>query len=828
MSRRRPRVTNLAPNQRLLLAAWKGNSGVGKERIPRSPRNGPVPLSFAQERLWFLEQFLPGVPLYHIPTAIPIRGRVDPAAAESAWNEVRRRHETLRTSFDDRDGQPFQVIAPHSPVTVPIDDLRRIDPEAAEVVFRQTVEAVGNDLFDLRHGPLSRARLVLVADDHAVLLATFHHIVADGWSMAVFRREFDALYHAFAYGQPMPFPDPPLQYADFTAWQRSRLQGEYLDTLTRYWKLALADIPTVTPLPTDFPRTGAPRIEGASRGFFLPQPTVARLNALATAEGATLFMVLLAAFDVLLYRYTNQEDVVIGTPIANRTRAELEGLIGFFANTLVLRTRVDGSSRFRDLLGVVRRTTLDAYAHQDMPFERLVEELEPERRLGQNPLFQVMFAFQNLPERPGRYGSEADLEPAEAVACLSKFDLSVFLAPADGGLFGAVEYRTDLFRHDTMTRLIGHYGQLLEAITADADQKVGELTLLPAEEHRQVSAAWATGDPVPRYVPPFRRIEKVAREHPDAIALEQADRRVTYAELMAASTRVASALRQRGVPSEACVGVVLPRGIDAVVGFLAVLQANCTYVPLDPDYPVARLRLMADSAQVAAVITTNGLLNNEVTGPAELLCLDELSDPVGSMASAAAEPPAEQLAYVIFTSGSTGQPKAVGLPHRVVHGLLTWQLGQSSAKVGTRTLQFAPLSFDVSVQETLATLASGGTLVLLTDADRRDPALVLRILSEHRVERLFVPPLMLRELARAGASSDLRLALREIITAGEALQLGSETVTWLEQLPGCRLVNQYGPSETHVATSYPLTGPPGLWPSGPAWGRGGGGARGVG
>ncbi|HHH41043.1 MAG TPA: non-ribosomal peptide synthetase, partial [Chloroflexi bacterium] len=556
-----PTVAELA--ERIREEQWAAQ-GIAAPPIEPVPRDGDLPLSFAQQRLWFLDQLEPGSPFYNIPTAVRLTGPLDVAALERSLNEIVRRHEALRTTFPTVDGRPRQHIAPELTLPLPVIDLRGL-PEAereAQALRLATEEA--QRPFDLAQGPLIRALLLQLDDDDHIALLTMHHIVSDGWSMGILIQEIAVLYDAFAQGRPSPLPELSIQYADFAAWQRKWLRGEVLERQLSYWKERLADLPPLLELPTDRPRPAVQTFRGRTRSFVLPEALSRAIRELGRREGATLFMTLLAAFQALLYRYTGQERFAVGTPIANRNRAEIEGLIGFFVNTLVLRADFSDNPTFRQLLKRVREVALGAYAHQDLPFEMLVDALQPERDLSHTPLFQVMFVLQDTPTGSHRL-SHLTLSPVEAETGIAKFDLTLSMAEEGGLLGGMVEYNTDLFDAATIERMIAHFQTLLEGVVADPNRPIAELPLLTEAERQQLLVEWNDTQadyPEDRCV--HRLIEAQAERTPDAVAVTFEGAHLTYRELNRRANQLAHHLRKLGVGPETLVGICVERSPEMI------------------------------------------------------------------------------------------------------------------------------------------------------------------------------------------------------------------------------------------------------------------------
>jgi amino acid adenylation domain-containing protein len=815
------------------LAAAVAGAAQGGTRIAVPPlvpvsREGALPLSFEQQRLWFLDRLEPGSAAYNIPAPTRLTGTLDRAVLAACLREVVTRHEALRTTFPEDAGEAAQRIAPPpDAVELPLLDLAGLPAARRAAEARRLVQEEAVRPFDLAHGPVVRGALVRLAEREHVGLFTLHHIVSDGWSAGILLRELAALYAALAAGRPSPLAPLPVQYADFAVWQRAWLRGEVLERQLRFWRERLAGAPAVLELPADRPRPAVRRGGGGLRVAALPAELTLAVAGLARQARSTRFMVLLAAWKALLHRLTGQPDLLVGTPVANRVRVEVEGLIGFFANTLVLRTDLRGGApglAFAGLLARVRETALAAYAHQELPFEKLVEELAPERSLSETPLFQVLFVLQDVPARrvelPGLV-----LEPVPPPGGAAKFDLTLFVAASDAGLLASLEHSSELFTAAAADRLLQHFAGLLAAALEAPDRPLADLPFLSPAERHQLLVEWrASGAAWRREACVLQLFEGWAGREPHRTALlaTDADGGVwatwTYGEVERRASRLARRLRALGAGPEIPVAVCLERGGEAVVSLLAVLKAGACYLPLDPAYPADRLRFMLADSGAPIVVARSG-----PDWPAEVCVLDPES--VGERSGGAlpaGAPLPDQLAYVVYTSGSTGRPKGVALPHRTLANLVAWQIATSEAPAG-RTLQLASLSFDVSLQEILATWGAGGSLVVVPEEIRRDPAGLLHLLRAAGVERLFLPYVALQQLAEAADGRGVPATLREVITAGEALQITPEIAALFRRLPGCVLRNQYGPSETHVATELAPLGAdgrdPGCWPSLPPIGR---------
>jgi len=784
-------------------------------------RNGDLPLSFAQQRLWFLDQLTPGNTQYNIVRAFHLIGELNLAALERSATEITRRHEVLRTTFDKVDGKPVLRISAPEEINFPITDLRSHGKKNAMDEAKRSAEQEYLTPFNLKTRPLFRCKLFRIADDEHVFVAAVHHIASDGWSMGVLYRELGELYKAFSSGQTSPLADLPFQYADFAAWQRQWLKDDVLERQLSYWRKHLANLSPLG-LMTDHARPSMQTYRGARESIMLPKEISNALVEFSRRQGATPFMTLLAAFSILLHKYSGQNDIAAGSPIANRNRADIEGLIGFFVNTLVMRINVSGALLFRELLSQVKSTALEAYQHQDAPFENLVEELAPERDMSRNPLFQVLFAFQNAPAPLLEMGNlTSSLLKTDALT--TRFDLETHLWIEEKGLNIWLIYNTDLFESKTIRRMLGHFANLLNEIAENPERTVSELRIMDGQETRSIIK-----DLNPTYVnypntkPVNRMFEDQAKLAPGAIAVVHGDESLTYEELNKRANRLANYLKSKGVGPGESVGICLNRSLAMTVGVLAVLKTGGAYLPLDPAYPKDRLALMLDDAQAPALLTQKSFLDNLPESNAEIICLDVDESTWETMPEGNPESDVslKNTAYLIFTSGSTGRPKGVDMHHGALCNLINWQLENTPVAVDSRTLQFTSLSFDVSFQEIFSTWCGGGTLVLIDEPARRDPRQLLSFLDDNKIERLFLPFVALQQLAEtAAAKNQFPLYLKTVITAGEQLRTTPALVKFFKNLRDCRLYNQYGPSETHVVSSFLLEGDPDAWPMLPPIGR---------
>ena len=720
------------------------------------------------------------------------------------------RHEVLRTTFASEDGSPLQLIGHSRPVDILAEDLRHVSAETRVAETERLLRLAIQSPFDLAKDLMLRALLLRLADDEHILLVVTHHIASDAWSSNVLWQELGTLYQAYAVGQLPALPPLPIQYADYAVWQRDWLQGEVLSAQMTYWKRRLAAAPSTLNLPLRGPRPAVQGYLGARQSIVLPRQLSDQIKLVSRREGVTLFITLLAAFQTLLHRYTAQDDIVIGSPTAGRARVETESVIGCFANTLVLRSDVSGNPSFRELLGRVREVVLGAQAHQDVPFEKVVEELQPERSVSHSPFFQVMFVLQNELKENETFGDLA-VEPLDIHSGTAKFDLLLSTREDKTGMMATLEYNTELFDPSTIGRILDHFQMVLTGIVHDPDRRLSDLPLLSNAERHQLLLTWndTNRDDVTDHCV-HHLVEAKAAGRPDAVAVVCQDEALTYGELNARANQVARYLSKRGVGPEVRVGLCLPRSVDMVVAILGILKAGGAYVPLDPSYPKQRLAFMIEDAQLPVVVTDGHLAPRLPVHRAQQVLLDTSRE---TIAQESAENPvgkatAENAVYVLYTSGSTGVPKGVVMEHRALRNLISWQIESFGPTAGTKTLQFAPQGFDVAFQEIFSTWCAGGTLVLVSEEVRRDPIALLQFLVAERVERVFLPFVALKQLADAIEETKLvPMRLREIVTAGEQLRVTPSIARLIERLADGRLYNHYGPTETHVVTAFTITGP---------------------
>ncbi len=787
-------------------------SEAAKSTLPvlaRARGEGDLPLSFSQQRLWFLDYLEPNSPAYNMPAAVRLEGQLDVEALERTLTEIVRRHEVLRTRFREVNGQPVQVICAAAAVTFPVEDLTAIAAGEREAVAARILNAEANRPFNLADGPSLRVRLLRLAPDTHTVLVTMHHIVSDGWSMNIFIQEVKELYGALSSGRPSPLEELPIQYADYALWQRKWLDGEILETQLAYWRERLQGMPPMLELPTDKLRPGVPLSGGARVVRQLPPDISEALRTLCRREEVTAFMALLAAFQGLLWRYTGQEDIAIGTPVAGRNRSELEGLIGFFVNTLVLRIDLSNDPSFSELLRRVRKAVLEALEHQEVPFERLVEALQPQRHLSVTPLFQVMFALQSLQPQsfhlPGLTLSPVQLERRTSI-----FDLNLDITEHENGLIAALDYNTDLFYRETVERLLAHLEVLLRTAVTAPQTRLSDLPMLTEPERKRVLLEWSGGgmEEAGRQLV-HRVIQQRACEAPADAALCCEGETISYGELEKRTNQLARFLREYQVGAESVVGILADKSVEAVVAMLATLKAGAAFLPLDPGYPPERLHYMVADANVRVLLTCSELAHQRPLPAARIICLDtqwaEISQRDASAFQTRVDP--DNLAYVIYTSGSTGNPKGVMIAHRQLASFVEVAVPKFGLRRIDRLLQFASLSFDVTIEEIFPTLAVGATLVIRGEPPL--PAELAETIERHSVTAVELPSVYwyewVGELQRRKRRIPQRLSL--VIVGGEAPRL--EKVTqWREvATPTVALSHVYGLTETAVSSStYELRG----------------------
>ena len=804
------RIANLSPEKRKALEKLLRAQGGMLSQLPISPAKreaAALPLSFAQERLWFLDQLEPNSAVYNIPFGLRLRGVLDVAVLQRCLGEILRRHEPLRTRFESEEGRPVQVIGPVVPLETALINLSGLPEPEREAEARRLCMKEAQRPFDLARDLMLRSKLIRLGEREHILFLNMHHIASDGWSVGLLVRELGTLYEAFIEGKPSPLPELPVQYADFAVWQREWLQGEVLEKQRNYWRKQLAGAPALLELPTDRPRPATQSYRGALVTWELQKPLSVALGQLSRAEGATLFMTLLAAFQTLLRRYSGCEEIPVGSAIAGRNRTEIEPLIGFFVNTLVFRGDLSGNPSFRTLLHQTRDMALGAYDHQDLPFERLVEELHPERDMGHSPFFQVMFVLQNAPWEAAQLAG-LEVTPILVHSGTSKFDLTLFVAEREGGLKVMVEYSLDLFDAETIHRVLVHYQTLLEGIVANPDERIGALPLLGPTERHQVLVEWnATQQDCPKNQCLHELFEAQVKRTPEAVAVVFENQKLTYRELNQRANRLAHHLQRLGVGSDKLVGIYVERSLEMVVALLGVLKAGAAYVPIDPAYPGERLAFMLEDAQALVLLTQTQLLKNIPTLKTPVICLDSQRPQleVESSDNPQSGVTPDNLAYVIYTSGSTGKPKGVLITHHNVVRL--FQATDHWFRFNEQDVWtlFHSFAFDFSVWEIWGALLYGGRLVVVPYRISRSPEEFYELLNKARVTVLNQTPSAFRQLMQYGAEAAERreLSLRLVIFGGEALELSSLR-SWFDQHGDERpqLVNMYGITETTVHVTY--------------------------
>ncbi|MFB7912300.1 amino acid adenylation domain-containing protein, partial [Kitasatospora sp. NPDC056076] len=787
------------------LATTLGTSAaVDTTAVRRAERPAAVPLSYAQERLWFLDRMDPDGNAYTVPVALHLFGALDPAALEQALQQLAARHEILRTRFaEGADSAPAQVIEPTG--SLPLVQVDAGDWDDADLVAALHQEA--SRPFDLAHGPLARAHLFRLDPQQHVLLLSMHHIVTDGWSYRIVARELDELYAALRERRPSRLTEPALQYADYAIWERSWLQGELVEGQSAYWREQLAGLEPLE-LPTDRPRPAVRSSRGATHTLTLPDDLTTALHKLGQDHGVTTFMTLMATYQILLRTYTGHHDIAVGTPVANRNRSETEDLIGFFVNTLVLRADLTGNPTLRDVLNRTRDTALNAYAHQDLPFERLVSELAPQRDLSRTPLFQTMLTV---------HGSTTDISHCWQLAGLdvqtlplddtvAKFDLTVSATEAGPELTIDFTYSTDLFDAATIERLATHFQHLLTAVTTDPDARLDDLDLLSPDERRRILHEWNdTTAPYPHDRTVHQLVEQHARLRPEAIALVQGERRFSYRELNERANQLAHRLRESGVHPDTTVGICAERSPELVIGLLAVLKAGAAYLPLDPTHPTERLTHLLTSTDTTVVLHHPHQTGLAASLGGTLLALDDPTtaghpttdpDPVAHPGS---------LAFVLHTSGSTGTPKGVQITHQAVLRL-THNTRITDTTPDDVFLHLNSIAFDASSYEIWTPLTTGATLAIASPG-RTTTETATHDIHTHRPTALLLTTALFHTLVEE--SSQALAGVRHVLTGGEALS-ATHVRTFLELHPGSAVVNVYGPTEsTTMATCF--TCRPGSW-----------------
>jgi amino acid adenylation domain-containing protein len=796
---------NLTPEKRALLTLMLQQKAATRAPSVTIPRRGPQdeqPLSFAQERLWFLSQMEPESPAYNIPIAMRMKGALDIAALERSFREVVRRHEVLRTTFKNVGGETVQIINPFEGFRISVIDLDELSAEQRDEEVASRIKEESHRPFDLERDSLLRIMLMRIGEREHVLQMTIHHIISDGWSAQILIKEVTSLYEAFSNHRPSPLKDLRIQYADFALWQRSWLKREVLDSQLTFWKKQLAGAPPMLELRTDKARPAVQTYRGATESLALDGGLSEQIKALSKQEGATLFMTLLAGFKILLHRYTGQTDMVVGTPIANRNRAELEDQIGFFVNALVLRTDLSGDPTFRQLLKRVREVSLEAFAHQDIPFERVVEHMQPDRDMSRSPLFQVMFEFLSSPKQEHAL-TGLEITPLTVEYTAAKFDLTLTMAERGKAIVQTLEYNTDLFEAGTVARMLHHMERILASIAANPDQRISEIEMLGEAERNTLLVEWNDTErayPADRLV--HELIEDQVKRAPDAIAVISEQEELTYGELSARANQLAHHLRGLQVSPDRIVGIAMHRSVDMIVAMLAALKAGVAYVPIDPSLPTERLTYLLDDTQ-CEVVLTHSELRSVLPGRAmQVICLDT-DWPIisrhdrGNLRNVATS---KNLAYVMYTSGSTGKPKGVATEHSALNWLI-WNLDIASINSTDVVAQASNPSFDAIVFEVWGALVNGATLVIVEKDTLLSGEELAAQIRDKGISVLYLTAALFTQVAsrEPKAFSTMRL----VLCGGEAID-----AKWAEKVleaggPSI-LIHEYGPTETTVFSSFYL------------------------
>jgi len=802
------RLDSLSPEKRALLELLrkeKRQQNQQKQMISRMPDTNVYPLSQAQQRLWLMEQIEPGSSLYNIPSALQLKGILDVKALELALTVMLKRHEALRARFANLEGEPVQTIGPVVRFELPLTDLRNLPLQKREARSIEMAEEEIQRPFDLECGPLMRGSLIRLKEEEYVLLLTTHHIASDAWSRVVLTKEMIALYQEFSTGVSSSLPVQELQYVDYAHWQRELLQSDKMLKDVKYWKSTMAGVTPMLELPTDRTRPPVQTNRGARYSFIVPIEKVELLKDLGREEGTTLFMTLLAAFQVLLHGYSGQKDIIVGTAIANRTRQELENMIGFFVNTLVMRGDLSEEQTFLDLLQQIKEVALGAYEHQDLPFEKLVELIQPQRSLSYHPVFQVFFDMDNVPEDAIEL-QNLTIRPMEINHGTSKFDLSLYAREQHEGLYLTFEYSTDLFDSGTIERMGSHFQNLLCAITEAPEQLIGALPLHNQEEQEELFLTCkGQFQEVSDEICIHHLFEKQVSRTPDGVAVSFAERKLTYKELNEEANRLANALQKRGVKPGDLIAICVERSLEMVIGIFAIWKAGGVHIPLDPNYPKNRLAMMIEDTMPTLLLTQHHIMDNLPFFSGDVLVLDAHPK---FYADEEVTPPeqvgkADQLAYITFTSGSTGRPKGVMATHHGPVNYLSFIKKVYQLEPSDIVLQLASTSFDASIRDLIGPLTAGAQVVIPCPQDILDFEYLLKLIEEKQITRvLSMVPTLLTNLTKTAVNLNWRNdRLKTILLSGEVLHT-SVVAQATEVFRSATLVNQYGPTECTMTSSY--------------------------
>lgn len=799
----------LSPAKRALLELKlmkkNGRDEAGGEVIPRRVERGSAPISYNQQGLWVLSQLMPDTWLYQIPKAVRLTGKLNLSALKQTLDFIVARHESLRTTFATIDEVPLQIIAEKLSLEMPIIDLSHLAESDREAEAQRILDAEGRRPFDLSQGPLIRSELLRLGEEEHILLVTTHHIVTDGWSMGIFHRELMELYEAFAAGRPSPLRELPIQYADYAGWHRGWFEGSIYESQLAYWKQQFATLPPALELPTDRPRATVHAYRayrGAQQTLSLSKELTRRLKSLCQAEAVTPFMMLLAAYEILLHRYTGEEDIAVGSPIAGRRMAEIEPLIGLFINVLALRVSLAGNPTFRELLGRVKEAALGAYANQDLPFETLVREIQPDRTLSHNPIFQVMFVLQNEPMPPLEFGG-LKTSHVQVNNVTTHFDLTLDIIERDEQFLIKFECNADLFEEETIARMMGHFEALLTGIVAHPAQKISALLLLTEPERQQLLVEWndtETDYPANQCV--HELFEDQVKRTPEATALVFEDQQLTYRELNRQANQLANYLRTLGVGPDVLVGVRMERSARLVIALLGIVKAGGAYLPLDLAYPKDRVAFMLDDARAPVLLTEEKLAGDILETNARIVCLDEERDRIAGFGE---ETPAnltstDNLIYVIYTSGSTGVPKGVSVTHRAVNRLV-FNTNYVELTSEDRVAQTSNSSFDAATFEIWGALLHGAQLIGITKEVALSPKQFAEEIQSKQISMMFLTTALFNQIARDAPRAFN--SMRQLMFGGEAVD-----PNWVREVmaqgPPQRLVHVYGPTESTTFSTWNL------------------------
>ncbi len=772
--------------------------GIELPKIHKIKREGKLPLSFAQQRLWFLEQLEPGTPFYNIPETYKITGDLNIDALQKAINKVIKRHETLRTSFHSDNGIPYVEIEPELEYKLNVIDLTDEDASRKDEKIKEIIREENSKPIALSKPPLFRATLLKVSEDEHVIVLVIHHIISDDWSTKVLMQEISVIYESVVKNMDYPLPELTIQYVDYAAWQREWLSGKVLEEQINYWKNTLKDIPPVLNLPTDRPRPAVQTFNGSYLSFELPEETGELISKISREEGVTAFMILLAAFDTLLSKYSGQEDIVVGTPVANRTQDEVENLIGFFVNTLVLRTDLSGNPSFRELLKRVRETSLGAYAHQDLPFEQVVDIVQPERSLSHSPIFQVMFTLQNTPRRERNLSSGITISSVEAHSGTSKFDLTMFMVGEDKHFGGALEFNTDLFDESTIERMINHFQKILFDMLSNPDKPVGFVSLQNEKEIEDLLTGLNRTPVIPQIKNVIDEFYKTAEHHPNEPAVKIGDKVYSFEQLNNDSNKLARYLIDSGVKKDSIIGVYLKRSYEMIVSLIGIMKAGAAYLPLEPEYPFERIKFMVEDSGVEKIITHSDLTKNIDSLETDKIILDKEWESYTnySVDNLNVNILPQSLAYVIYTSGSTGKPKGTMLNHKGLANYLSWCLHSYPVDKGAGSVVHSTFSFDATVTALFPALLKGKALYLVDDKDELD-GLSKILTGKEKFSLVKITPAHLEVLSNLLNEEDVKDITYSFVIGGENLT-ADQIKFWQENAGGTLLFNEYGPTETVV------------------------------